>query len=985
MGTPLLKTKLYVPPVRAGSSTGHRTGLVQRARLIARLNEGLPCKLTLISAPAGFGKTTLLSEWVNAGVGSRAGREGAPPPTSYSLLPTPTFAWVSLDEGDNDPARFLAYVIAALQGTGVEQGTEGQRSTERSRQMLGKGLSDLLQSPQRLPIEEILTALINQIGTIAEDLVLILDDYHLIHAQRVHDALAFLLEHLPPQMHVVISTRADPPLSLARLRARGQLNELRQKDLRFTADECAEFLNQMMGLDLSVEEIATLASRTEGWIAALHMAAMSIQVHKHSGDMADFIQAFTGSDRYILDYLIEEVLHRQPAGIQTFLLHTAVLTRLSAPLCDAVLGQDVAAALATAGVSPERGQISPASLSDRGWDSGQAVLEALERANLFIVPLDNKRRWYRYHHLFVDLLRQRLQQGHPELVSILHGRASAWYEANGYTEEAIEHALAAGDVEWAADLIERVIEATVMRSELSTLRGWVEALPQDLVRTRPWLCVFDAWALLVTGCPLEAAQARLQDAARADDQGAFAGEIMVVRALIAAYQRETETSVELSSQALELLPEDSTFFRSFVAGYLGLNYLYSGDAPAARQAFEEAVRLGRKAGNVMNVVLALSHLADLSGIEGRLREARATYERAIEAAVNGQGKRLPVAGVPLCGLGRLVLLSNQLEDARRYLVQGTELVVKWGEAGAIGGYVGQAHLKQALGDTPGARAAIAAAEELADRFDAMRADDEYVAANKATLCVLQGDLDGAARWADGRDLDHEVHLDIPSVAGDGRSVPVNLVYEYLTIARLRVAQERYGEALAILRPLRRETKVAGWMIFVIRALVLEAVALDAQGHAHQALDALGRALSLAGPEGYSRVFLDQGVRMAQLLYQAVAQGMVRGPAADFAGQILAEFEVPGSRSALATARISGDNLEPGTLEPPTLIEPLSERELEVLALIAQGLTNREIAQRLHLSLSTIKVHAYNMYGKLDVHSRTQAVARARVLGLLPFT
>jgi LuxR family maltose regulon positive regulatory protein len=387
----------------------------------------------------------------------------------------------------------------------------------------------------------------------------------------------------------------------------------------------------------------------------------------------------------------------------------------------------------------------------------------------------------------------------------------------------------------------------------------------------------------------------------------------------------------------------------------------------------------------MNVVLALSHLADLAGIEGRLREARATYERAIETAVNGQGKKLPVAGVPLCGLGRLVLLFNQLEDARRYLVQGTELVVRWGEAGAIGGYVGQAHLKQALGDTPGARTAIAAAEKLAARFDAMRADDDYVAANKATLCILQGDLDKAARWADGRDLGHEVHLAIPSVAGDGPSVPVNLVYEFLTIAQLRVAQERYGEALAILRPLRRKTEAAGWMIFVTRALVLETAALHAQGYIRQALEALGRALSLAEPEGYTRVFLDQGLGMSQLLYQTVARGIVSGQTAEFAGQILAEFEVPGAKSEVAAAPISSANLEPGTTEPQTLIEPLSERELEVLALIAQGLTNREIAQKLYVSLSTVKAHTYNMYGKLDVHSRTQAVARARTLGLLPLS
>ena len=518
---------------------------------------------------------------------------------------------------------------------------------------------------------------------------------------------------------------------------------------------------------------------------------------------------------------------------------------------------------------------------------------------------------------------------------------------------------------------------------------------RELIRSQLGRLTPSAWALLVTGCPLEAAQMRLQDAASTDRQGTFAGEILVVRALIAAYQRETRTSVELSSRALALLPEDSTFFRSFVAGYLGLNYFYSGDVVAARQAFKEAVRLGRKAGNVMNVVLALSHQADLAGIEGRLREARATYERAIEAAVNGQGKRLPVAGVPLCGLGRVVLLCDQLEDAERYLAEGIELVLKWGEAGAIGGYVGQAHLKQALGDVTGARAAIEAAEELSARFDAMRADDDYVAANKAALCVQQGELEWAARWAERRNLQvalrgalrGEFRLEIPSEAGDGPSVPMNRAYEYLTLARLCVAQGHCNEALAILRPLRRETEAAGWMMFVIRALVLEAVALHAQGHTRQALDALGRALFLAEPESYTRVFLEEATGMAQLIYLALAQGIVRGPAIDFAGQILAavEFEVPSSRFQASGAGVADASSRPETCQSVPLIEPLSERELEVLALIAQGLTNREIAQKLHLSLSTVKVHTYNTYSKLDVHSRTQAVARARVLGLLPFS
>jgi LuxR family maltose regulon positive regulatory protein len=964
---PLLRTKLYIPRVRAE--------LVRRARLIERLDAGLGLggvpdpnpgfrrKLTLVSAPAGFGKTTLLSEWVSSRgeVISPSSKGDAISPPEGGMTPPLHVAWVSLDEGDNDPARFLAYVIAALQGTGVEQSTGGR---------VGKGLSDMLQSPQRLPVEELLTALINQIGTISERLVLILDDYHAIHTQRVHDALAFLLEHLPPQMHVMIATRADPPLPLARLRGQGQLTELRQADLRFTVDEAAQFLNRVMGLGLSVEDIATLSSRTEGWIAALHLAALQIAALSTRGDTQGddagaLIQAFTGSDRYILDYLMEEVLRCQPEAVQSFLLHTAVLRRLVAPLCDAVLGRTVEASALASSDALEDGVLSPS----------QEVLEALERANLFVVPLDNERRWYRYHHLFADLLRQRLRQVRPGIVPTLHGRASAWHEQNGFTEEAIHHALLAGDADRAAGLIEREAETKVMHSELNTVQGWVEGLPDEIVKTRPLLCILHSWALLVSGCPLEAAEARLQDAVQADEGGSFSGEILTVHALIAAYQMKTRESVELSSRALELLPEQSTFFRSFVAGYLGLNYLYTGDLVAARGYFEQAVQIGQRVGNLMNVVLALCHLAEISAIEGRITEARATYEKALALAVNGDRRRLPIAGIPLIGLGRILLLRNQLDEAARHLLDGIELIFKWGEAGALGGYIGLAYLKHVQGDVAGARSAIEQAEQLAARFDAMRIDDDYVAANKASLSVLQGDLDAAARLIEGQGLENGFCSSGDSKDGVA-TVLLARAYACIAFAHLRIAQGRPGEALAILRPLCREMEDAGWGTFALRILVLEALAFQAQGDVPRALGALERAFAIAEPERCVHFFLCGGQPMAQLLYQAAAQGI----APEFAGQILAAFQSPGLE--LMPEEESGSKLE--TLKPGALIEPLSKRELEVLALIAEGLTNREIAQKLHLALSTIKVHTYNTYGKLDVHSRIQAVARARLLGLLPF-
>jgi LuxR family maltose regulon positive regulatory protein len=896
---PLLQTKLYIPRVRPE--------LVQRVGLIERLDASLSLggspdpgpsfrhKLTLVSAPAGFGKTTLLSAWVSSrgGVIPPSGDEITPPsgdeitppsgdeitlPSGDEITPssgdeiTPSsgdeitsplqVAWVSLDEGDNDLARFLAYVIAALQGTGVEQGTGGR---------VGKGLSDMLQSPRRLPVEELLTALINQVGTISEHLVLILDDYHVIHTQRVHDALAFLLEHLPPQMHVMIATRADPPLPLARLRGRGQLIELRQADLRFTDAEAAEFLNRVMGLDLSAEDIATLSSRTEGWIAALHLAALQIAAvstrsDMQSGDAGVFIRAFTGSDRYILDYLMEEVLRRQPEAVQGFLLHTAVLRRLSAPLCDAVLGHAVEAPTLVSSGPLEDGALSPS----------QEVLEALDRANLFIVPLDSERRWYRYHHLFADLLRQRLRQVRPGIVPTLHGRASVWHEQNGFTEEAIHHALLAGDADRAADLIEREAETTVMHSELNTVQGWVETLPDEIVKTRPLLCILHSWVLLVSGCPLGAAEARLQDAAQADEGGSFSGEILTVHALIAAYQMKTRESVELSSRALELLPEQSTFFRSFVAGYLGLNYLYTGDLVAARGYFEQAVQIAQKAGNLMNVVLALCHLAEISGVQGRIAEAQATYEQALALAVNGDCRRLPIAGIPLIGLGRILLLRNQLDEAERHLLDGIELILKWGEAGALGGYVGLAYLKHVQGDVLGARSAIERAEQLATRFDAMRIDDDYVAANKALLSVLQGDLDAAACWVAGQGVEDAFCLE--GEKKDGITAgPLARACACVALARLRIAQGRPGQALAILRPLRQEMETAGWRIFVLRTLVLEALAFQAQGDVARALGAIERAFAIAEPERCVNFFLYGGQPMAQSGCHTGDLARVRGP------------------------------------------------------------------------------------------------------------
>jgi LuxR family maltose regulon positive regulatory protein len=929
MSAPLLMTKLYIPPVRPE--------LVSRPRLIERLDRGLRLghRLTLISAPAGFGKTTLLSEWISSRQGGRETKR-----QEEHLVPSPpcpqvSFAWLSLDAGDNDPARFLAYVIAALQT--IEED-------------IGRVALDALQSPQPPPLESVLTGVINEIAAIAQSdrqvrpYVLVLDDYHVIKARSIHDALAFLLDHLPLHMHLVVTTRSDPPIPIARLRGCGQLTDLRLADLRFTPGEVTEFLNRVMGLDLSADDVATLASRTEGWAAGLQMAAIAmrspglpqaaVSTQEKRANVADFIQAFTGSNRYILDYLLEEILQRQSENIQTFLLQTSVLDRLTGPLCDAVVGQ--------VGNLPYR---------------SQEILEHLERHNLFVVPLDDERQWYRYHHLFAALLRKRLQQTQPDTVPRLHRRAAEWYEHHGLVAAAIEHALPTEDFERAARLIEQATEATVMRSEIATLRGWVEALPDDVVRARPILCVYHAVALLLSSHPLDVVEARLRDAMEADATGSVSGEVTAFRALIVAYQGDLSQSAELSHRALELLPKERLFFRGVAAGCLGFASLLSGDVVVARRALNEAARIGQQAGNLVITALALCNLGELSGvIQGRLGEARAFYDQMLELAADGQGRPRPAAGAALMGLGELLREWNDLEAATRHLTEGIELTRQLVEAEAIHGYVGLARVRQAQGNAQGAREAIQIAEQLAIKFDATEIDDLFVAGHKARLCVAQGDIEAALRWVEEHRLDEEVRLD---------KLPLHRTFEYITLAHVRIAQGRPDEALKVLRSLLPATEAAGWMGFVIEIRILESLALQAQGNVAHAITALEHALSLAEPEGHVQIFISWGPPMARLLYEAAA----RGVAPEYTGKLLAAFPV---------AEPAAKSRKP----PAELIEPLSTRELEVLQLIAAGASNPEIAQKLVIAVNTVKKHVNSIFGKLAVTSRTQAVARARGLGLI---
>ncbi len=880
MPAPLLATKLYLPPLRLRS--------IPRPRLVERLNEGLAAgnRLTLVSAPAGFGKTTLVSEWV-AGCGRAA-------------------AWLSLDAGDSDPSRFLTYLIAALQT--VAPG-------------IGDGMLTVLQSPQPPPLESTLTALLNDITTIPSPVVLVLDDYQVLDARPVDDALAFLVEHAPPQVHLVIATREDPALPLSRLRARGQLTELRAADLRFTPDEAAEFLSQVMGLDLSTDEIAALEARTEGWIAGLQLAAISMQGR---GDAAGFIASFAGSHHFVLDYLVEEVLQRQSDPVQAFLLRTSILDRLCGPLCDAVL-------------------------LDATASGGQETLEYLERANLFLVPLDNERRWYRYHHLFADLLRQRRRQiaASGGGVDEDHLRASEWYEANGLEIEAFQHAAAGNDVARAERLIEGRGMPLHFRGALVPILHWLESLPTTALDASPSLWVTYASVLLSSGQTtgvepkLQAAERALQDATPDDRTRDLVGRIASVRALLAWSPDQAEAIIAQSRRALEYLHPDNLPFRTSAFLKLGHAYQLLGDRSGARQALTEVTAISAASGNTISEILGSIGLGFIQETDNQLDLAVETFQHAVELAA---GLPFPFVCEAHLGLARVLYQWNDLGAARQHGEQSLQLARQIADTDRpVACEVLLARLALARGNAAGAAAILAEADQAARQHDFVLQVPEVAAARVLTLLRL-GDVAAAAHVAQAHDLP-------------------------LSKARVHLAQGDPSAALAVLEPYRRRMAEKAWADQELMALVLLVVAFDAHGERAKAEELLDEALALAEPGGFIRIFVDEGAPMAHLLREALSRGM----SPDYLRRLLVAFPASGLEQAAPSRAAAGIGLA----------EPLSTRELEVLDLIAAGLTNQQIAARLYLSLHTVKSHARNIYAKLGVSSRTQAAAKGRVLGLLP--
>jgi LuxR family transcriptional regulator, maltose regulon positive regulatory protein len=917
MTAPLLKTKLHIP---AGRPT-----LVDRPRLLARLDEGLTRELTVISAPAGFGKTTLLGAWAT---------------NRHSQL---HIAWLALDDGDNDPVRFLTYLCAALATVEV--------------QITEAGLMTWL-AGRRPPIEPVLSALISEIAAETNNLVLILDDYHLIRAAPVHRAVTFLLDHLPPNLRLVIAARADPPLPLARLRARDQLVELRQDDLRFTPEEAATFLGRAVEAKLSPGEVADLAERTEGWAAGLQMAAGSLQGRT---DVAAFIQAFAGTNRHVMDYLTDEILLRQPAELQDFLLRTSILARLTGPLCDAVLERESTSADRVT----ETGTHTPPTASS------QAMLEYLERSNLFITPLDERREWYRYHQMFVDLLQYRLRQAHPDMVPALHRRASGWLEQNGLVAEAVGHALAAKDWQHAADLVEREVPLGWKRGELTTLGNWLDALPEETIYARPRLCIYAAARLVQAGRSVSPAEQLIEQAAAGDAAGHFRGEIEALRGALALFKDEVPSAVQHSQAALRLLPDDNPV-RGLAVRALSILYTIQADLPAAVRVSEDALRASRTAGDHLGAAISLRRLGSLCVRQGQLHNAKAAYDRSVETSSDANGRPWPAAGPAIIHLAELSLEWNDLEATARYLAQGMHLVGQLAPNWNLGGFLALARLRQAQSDKTGAWEVMEDARRLAEETET-ELDDRLVEVWKARLALAQGNLELAQHWAaeSGPVSPAAVGRLAPDVE---RALAPYMVHEtqQTTWARIYLAQGRTDQACELLVPLLAQAERGGCTGRMIETLALLALARQAQGEPQAALAQLERTLALGEPEGYVRTFVDEGGPMQALLSTRKVRGDVR--LAAYRDRLLAAFA---GRLPAATQPPAGGN--------PTspLIKPLSKRELEVLRLIAEGLRNREIAQQLFLSIYTVKFHIYNLFGKLGVSSRTQALARAHELGLLP--
>ena len=895
VSTSLLTTKLYIPTPRKN--------LVARPRLIDTLNGGQDGKLTLISAPAGFGKTTLLAEWIWSSDKS--------------------FSWLSLDDGDNNLKRFFTYLIAALQ---------------QIDESIGEGILPILEATSDPPIEPLITLLINNIVSIEKEFSFVLDDYHLITNEEIHNAISFLLERLPPNAHIVISGRVDPPITISRLRARDQMTEVRPNDLRFIESEGRIFLNDVSDLDLSPEDIAALLSRTEGWITGLQLAALSMQGRK---DKQEFVATFSGSHHYIIDYLVDEVVARQSDEIRSFVYRTSILDRFCAPLSDAVLE-----------ISDSRG-----------------IIRDIDEANLFLVPLDDERRWYRYHHLFAEFLIQRLQEREPKDIPELHRRASEWFENNDLIVEAVNHSLVGEDYERAALLVESIGPDMMMQSEFDQLGRWLDAMPKELVENWPWLCIirawmYDRWAQFEVGEQyLQYAEAALisnPSLASGEDEKIIRGQISAIRALYALKKAQIPQSIEFSNQALDYLPKD--YFNRGVAYFsLGWAKKVQGDLSGAIQAYDEGRRASLAAGNQILAQVIILDIGKTQSLQGHLHQAAETFREAIGFKYEKSEIKIPYASPASISLANILREWNELDAAMSHLEEGIEigLASKIVDAVAVG-YASMALVALAQGDLEAAIQACKKTERMVKDIPDLEPETlTKTLDSRVRLSISQNKLTEAARYIQERGL--SVDTKIKYIAD----------FEHIVLARVLIhsgressAAQDVSDAQKLLEEILKMASSVGYLSLRIEALALQALAFDVQGKHDQALNSLEEALSLAESEGYIRTFVDEGEPMAKLLRSAASRDISK----NYVHTLLAAFE-PG-------------RLETQPIVNQSLVEPLSNRELEVLRLLSTDLSGPEIAQELSISLNTMRTHTKNIYSKLDVNNRRTAILKADEFDLL---
>ena len=902
----LLATKVHAPPLHGN--------LVNRAKLITRLNDGIAraCRLTLISAPAGYGKTSLLSEW-----------------QAQSDLPV---AWLSLEKGENTPARFWSYFVAALNSIPQVQ-----------RANIGSTILQASRSPQPASMEFQITELINKLSTLEAPVCLVLDDLHNILESQIHQDLTFLIEHLPHaanNLHLVATSRMDPPWPLARWRTRGELNELRATDLRFGYDETGLFLQQALQFKLSAQEIDALQDRTEGWIAGLQLAAISMQARLKAQGPAGvslFIKTFSGSNRFILDYLLDEVMNQQSEEVRSFMLETSILDQLSAPLCDAVIDQT----------------------------GSQAFLDQLERSNLFLIPLDEEQCWYRYHHLFTDFLRKQLKRCLPDRIPQLHQRASAWYSGKNMPSEAIRHALAAGDIDRVHQAVAGNALAMVENTELLDVLRHFKELPGDQVSSNPWLCLAYAWAKAYaepsSGMEelLQQAEQSLARVEKDSEKKHLTSHLAAIRAYLAWMRGEAELALEFVQHAMENLPEEDWAARTHLLNIEGLALQYRGNFLEATQSFEKALAAGQKTGRVHEMLYTSSNLAYVQMLQGHLRKAYSLCQAAVSKTeeVGLSSLRFPVLAYTHATKSNILLEWNELESAATAARCGVALAEQWRQTDAY--HFALSCLSQALGAAGEFEEAFAVnqrAMQVALTISPWyaRISEE----NEITLLLAKGDVLAAANKFSGfvyTSEDDRIHEPL--------LMEVSLLYQ----------QNLFLDVINRLNNTFDDLHHKGWDLLRIKLMPIQALSLQALGRTEEALQVLEQCLAAAEPEGYIRIFVKWGAPMASLLKSIKSRGVNM----EYTTKLLAAFDLP--EKSLDSGKTGSFPLRSACT---SLIEPLSERELEVLRLLNSHLAVPEIASEMLIAPTTLRTHIRNIYLKLDVHGRLEALQKARDLGLL---